>query len=85
MSAWATGPEEEKGSWTLVRFIRQLPQLTEAERKQMETLNPKGPGEMNMQSKEAFLKGDDAPAKSPQSSVHGGHKTGEQSFRSHDD
>ena len=71
MPAWATGPEGEKGSWALVRFIRHLPQLTAEERKQMEQLNPKSPAEMNMPSEEDFLKGEPVAPSS-----HGGHKVG---------
>jgi mono/diheme cytochrome c family protein len=76
MPAWGTGLEGEKGSWALVRFIRHLPQLTEEERKQMEQLNPKSPGEMNMPNEEDFLKGTDLPAQPPAPSRHGGHKGG---------
>jgi mono/diheme cytochrome c family protein len=78
MPAWATGPEGEKGSWTLVRFIRHLPQLTEEDRKQMEQLNPRPPGEMNMLSEDDFLNGKDAPGKPSAASVHGGHRAGKQ-------
>ena len=42
MPAWGTGNEEgEAESWALVRFIRHLPQQTEAELTEMERLNPK--------------------------------------------
>ena len=75
MPAWASGPEGEKGSWALVRFIRHLPKLTEEERQQMEKLNPKSPSEMGMMSEEDFLRGD-TPDEAPAAGVHGGHKAG---------
>ena len=40
MPAWGTD-ENDPDSWKLVYFIRHLPQLTPAEVKEMETLNPK--------------------------------------------
>lgn len=40
MPAWGTD-ENDQDSWKLVYFIRHLPQLTPAEVKEMETLNPK--------------------------------------------
>jgi mono/diheme cytochrome c family protein len=44
MPAWgASGADDD--SWKLVRFIRHLPQITPDEERQMESLNPKGPGE----------------------------------------
>jgi mono/diheme cytochrome c family protein len=55
MPAWGT---EEKGedSWKLVLFMRHLPQLPPAEEREMEALNPKGPGEkQEEQEEEQFL------------------------------
>lgn len=47
MPAWGTGtPDGEKSSWELVLFIRHLPSLTEAELKEMESLNPVSPAQM---------------------------------------
>jgi mono/diheme cytochrome c family protein len=44
MPAWSTGTEEGRASsWRLVRFIRELPQLTPAQLAEMEQLNPKSP------------------------------------------
>jgi mono/diheme cytochrome c family protein len=44
MPAWSTGTEEGRASsWRLVRFIRELPQLTSAQIAEMEQLNPKSP------------------------------------------
>jgi mono/diheme cytochrome c family protein len=59
MPAWATGtPEGETESWRLVRFIRHLPSLTEAERQQMDALNPKSADEWRQAEEERkFLEG----------------------------
>ena len=43
-AAWGT-EEKDDDSWKLVVFIRHLPQLTPAEEREMEALNPKGPAE----------------------------------------
>ena len=75
MPAWASGPEGEKGSWALVRFIRRLPTLTADEVKAMEKLNPRPPSEMKMINEEDFLKGDN-PEPAPATGAHGGHKAG---------
>jgi len=39
------GSDSADASWKLVRFIRHLPKLTQAELSEMESLNPKGPEE----------------------------------------
>ena len=59
MPAWGNGtPDGEQQSWALVRFIRHLPSLTEAEIAHMETLNPKSAGQSEQDRKiEDFLKG----------------------------
>jgi mono/diheme cytochrome c family protein len=44
MPAWGT-EEKDEDSWKVVLFIRDLPQLTAVEEREMEALNPKGPGE----------------------------------------
>jgi mono/diheme cytochrome c family protein len=42
MPAWGSGGhEDEKDSWELVRFLRHLPELTDAELREMEADNPK--------------------------------------------
>jgi len=43
MPAWGT-EEKDDDTWKLVLFIRHLPQLTPAEEREMEALNPKAPG-----------------------------------------
>ena len=55
MPAWGTD-EKDDDSWKLVVFIRHLPQLSPAEEDEMESLNPKGPGEKQEQlEEEQFL------------------------------
>jgi mono/diheme cytochrome c family protein len=55
MPAWGADEKDEE-SWKLVLFIRHLPQLTAAEEREMEALNPKGPGErQEEQEEEQFL------------------------------
>ena len=61
MPAWSGGSDQDaQDSWKLVHFIRRLPQLTAAEKKEMEKLNPKSPGELKEEEEEErFLKGED--------------------------
>lgn len=61
MPAWGgSGDHDEQDSWKLVHFIRHLPQLAIAEKKEMEKLNPKSPAELKEeQEEEKFLKGED--------------------------
>jgi mono/diheme cytochrome c family protein len=55
MPAWGT-EEKDEDSWKLVVFIRHLPELTPAEEREMEALNPKGPAEKEEeQEEEQFL------------------------------
>ena len=65
MPAWGEPGDADEESWKLVRFIRHLPRLTPEEEKEMEQLNPKGPGERKEeQDEEDFLKGSDSTPKS---------------------
>lgn len=77
MPAWSTGtPDGEAASWQLVQFIRHLPRLTDAEREQMDALNPRSPQEIREEDEmRRFLEGGDTPAaKTPAASTpHGGH------------
>lgn len=59
MPAWATGePEGERATWRLVHFIRHLPALTDAERLEMEDLNPRGRREWRaLEEERRFLSG----------------------------
>lgn len=46
MPGWGDGTQESAtASWNLVHFIRRMPQLTPADIKRMEALNPKSPDE----------------------------------------
>jgi mono/diheme cytochrome c family protein len=55
MPAWGADVKDED-SWKLVLFIRHLPQLTPAEEREMEALNPKGPGDKQEElEEEQFL------------------------------
>jgi mono/diheme cytochrome c family protein len=59
MPGWSTGTAEgERSSWVLVRFVRHLPRLTDAERAEMERLTPRSPVD-DQRDKEIddFLKG----------------------------
>jgi len=63
MPAFET-PGMQDESWKLVRFIRQLPQLTPEERMEMENYNPKGPEErQEEQQEDDFLNGATPPPK----------------------
>ncbi len=57
MPGWgAAGRPEE--SWKLVHLLRHLPRLTEGERREMERMNPRSPGEWKeMQEEDEFLGG----------------------------
>ena len=57
MPGWGNGTAESGyGSWSLVHFIRHLPQLTPEEIAEMEALNPKTPEEWEeLQAEEEFL------------------------------
>ena len=64
MPAFGNDSEEgREGSWHLVHFIRHLPQLTEGELIEMQSLNPAPPDEIRQRiEEERFLKGTDDPA-----------------------
>jgi mono/diheme cytochrome c family protein len=76
MPAWSTGDKNgEEASWRLVHFIRYLPNLTAADLKQMETLNPRSPEEIRQEIEEQeFLSGRSrsAPAATPTHKHPGG-------------
>jgi mono/diheme cytochrome c family protein len=61
MPAWGGDSEQDaQDSWKLVHFIRHLPQLTAADKKEMEKLNPKSPDDLKEEEEEKrFLKGED--------------------------
>ncbi|MBL8135853.1 MAG: c-type cytochrome [Acidobacteria bacterium] len=59
MPAWTTGtPEGEQATWRLVRFIRQLPALTDDDLLEMEDRNPRGRAEWRaLEEERKFLSG----------------------------
>lgn len=73
MPAWGT-EEKDEDSWKLVLFIRHLPQLTPAEEREMEPLNPKGPGEkQEEQEEEQFLNEGQLGSQAPKPPTHHNH------------
>lgn len=60
MPGFGSGTAESAyGSWSLVHFIRHLPNVTTEELAEMEKLNPKSPAEwQELQEEDAFLAGD---------------------------
>ena len=73
MPAWGTA-EKDEDTWKLVLFIRHLPQLTPAEEREMEALNPKGPGEkQEEQEEEQFLNEDQRRNQAPKPPTHHNH------------
>lgn len=74
MPGWGDGTAESGyGSWSLVHFIRHLPQLTAEEIREMEALNPKTPEEWEQtQAEAAFLSGGGGPSRphDPPTSTH---------------
>lgn len=61
MPAWGGGSgHDEEDSWKLVRFIRHLPQVSAEEEREMQSLNPKSPDELQEEQEEKqFLNGDE--------------------------
>ena len=73
MPAWGT-EEKDEDSWKLVLFIRHLPHLTPAEEREMETLNPKGPGEKQEElEEEQFLNEGQTGNPTPKPPTHHNH------------
>ena len=72
MPGFGTGTAESAyGSWTLVHFIRHLPELTPQEIAAMEALNPKSPDEWRqIQDEESFLTAGDEPLPAPATPAH---------------
>jgi mono/diheme cytochrome c family protein len=59
MPAWGSGTDQDaRDTWKLVHFIRHLPDLSPAEIKEVEKLNPKSPDDLEEERlEEQFLKG----------------------------
>src|SRR5712692_7683436 len=73
MPAWGT-EEKDDDTWKLVLFIRHLPQLTPAEEREMEALNPKGPGEKQEErEEEQFLNQGQPGNQAPKPPTHHNH------------
>lgn len=67
-----SGHGNSDASWKLVSFIRHLPQLTAAERVEMERYNPKGPDDRKEEEEENdFLNG--VAPQTPPESEHSHH------------
>ena len=64
MPAWGEqGDDKDEDGWKLVHFIRHLSELTPAQLKEMEKLNPKTAAEIEEERQdEEFLRGGGAPA-----------------------
>ena len=75
MPAWGNGTAESAyGSWTLVHFIRHVPQLTAGEIEEMKALNPKTREEWEADAAaEKFLQGEAVPEAALPSSGHSHH------------
>src|SRR4029079_6492459 len=64
MPRWGCALHEGDSSWKLVRFIRHMPKVSEAEIEHMKQLNPKGPDEWKeQQDGKQFLEAEKPPAK----------------------
>jgi len=77
MPVFGTGdPGPESSSWPLVHFIRHLPNLTEEELAEMESLNPAPPDEIRQRIlEEQFLQGGEpSPAPDTSHQHKGGHQ-----------
>lgn len=73
MPAWGTEGKDED-SWKLALFIRHLPQLTPTEEREMEALNPKGPGEkQEEQEEEQFLNEGQSGTQTTKTPTHHDH------------
>ena len=61
MPGWGTGtPDGEEASWHLVHFIRHLPDVSQAELEEMDTLIPRSEAEIRQEiEEERFLQGVD--------------------------
>ena len=65
---------KDDDSWKLVLFIRHLSQLTPEEEREMESLNPKGPGEKPEEQDEGqFLNEGQPNTQAPKPSSHQNH------------
>jgi len=70
MPAFSTHDSTPADSWKLVLFIRHLPQLTAAEKVEMEQYNPKGPGDRDEEKAEDDFLNGTTPAPPKESHHH---------------
>ena len=71
--AWGTD-EKDEDRWKLVLFIRHLMQLTPAEEREMEALNPKSPAERQEELEEEHFLNEGQPGnRSPKPSTRHDH------------
>jgi mono/diheme cytochrome c family protein len=64
MPGWGKGGDDDRETWELVHFIRHLPQLTNAEQRQMKAANPKTEEERQEEKEEEeFMNGTDTSEK----------------------
>ena len=60
MPAWGGSSHDEQDSWKLVRFIRHLPLVSAEEEREMRSLNPKSPDDLQEEQEEKeFLNGEE--------------------------
>ena len=73
MPSWGAA-EKDEDSWELVLFLRRLPQLTAAEEREMEALNPTGLGEKREKlEEEQFLNEGQRGNQAPKPPTHHNH------------
>jgi mono/diheme cytochrome c family protein len=77
MPGWATGtPAGVRASWTLVHFIRRLPQLSSTDLETMKTLNPRSLNELQEENEIRQFLGEPSsaePSRAPPAPVHHKH------------
>ena len=75
MPAWGKeGDENDEDSWKLVHLLRHFKDLTPAQLKEMERMNPKSPDEIEEERQEQeFLRGGAEPAGEPQKREQSAH------------
>ena len=78
MPAWGKEHDEnDEDSWKLVHFIRHLKDLTPQQLKEMESMNPKTPDEIEQERKDQqFLRGGAEPASEPKKRPMPSHQHG---------
>jgi mono/diheme cytochrome c family protein len=70
MPAFGDPGDDDMDSWRLVAFIRHLPQLTPAEEREMQQLNPKSPDEIQEEKEEEEFLNGNAQSATPATKTH---------------